>query len=368
MMRPKEFKFSMMLLMLLITTVSLRGQSYTKENMIEKSFPIYEDTEIEISNKYGDITIESWEKDSVKIVVNYKVTSTKEVKLNKTYDAISVDFKANKFYIVAATEFNGKGSFWSDVSDIASNLFTGGTNTSIDYTVYTPDDKHINLNLKYGNVYFANHYGKVKLALSNGDLKAHNLMGDTELNVEFGDVTINNLVDGKVRLSYGTLNLEEADNLSITGQSSEYEMIQVNSLTIDSKRDKIIIDEVVDVTGSTYFSRLDIDKLLGSIDVKSKYGSFKLKEVGKTVNNIKLDHNNTSVNIYLQKENNYKIDLISDEKADVTYSANLGDFSIEEIKGKETLVKARCLYGVNNKAIPIRIDIRSGFLSIKLED
>ncbi len=354
--------------MLLLFTASLHSQSYTKENRIEKSFPVYDDTEIEISNKYGDITLESWEKDSVKIVIDYKVTSTKEVKLNKTYDAIGIDFKANKYYIVATTEFNGKGSFWSDVSDIASNLFTGGTNTSIDYIVYAPDNKYVSLNLKYGNIYLANHKGSIKVALSNGDFKAHNLSSNSELDIEFGDATVNNIVDGKVRISYGTLTLEEAQNLTIGGQSSEYEIANVDYLTIDSKRDKIFIEKVNNVTGNTYFSRLEIDKLEGSLDVNTKYGSFKLKEIGNQVNSIKLDNNNTTVNFYLQKENSYKIDLTSDEKADVTYSANLGDFSTEEIKGKENIMKARCLYGTNNLAIPIKIDIRSGFLSIKLED
>lgn len=366
-MRPRELTFSTVLLILLLISATAIGQSFTKENRIEKSYPIYDDLEIEITNKYGDITVESWEKDSVKIVINYKVTSTKEVKLNKTFDAISFDFKANEYYVVAKTEFVGGGSFWSDVSDIASNLFTGGTNSSIDYKIYAPDDIKLTLNLKYGNIYFADHRGYLKVALSNGDFKAHSLIGKTEMEVDFADLTINNLSDGDIRVNYGSLIVEETDKLKISGLSSEYEISTVNELTVDSKRDKINIEDVSIITGDTYFSHMVVDNVSKNITLKTKYGSFKVKEIAPGTEEINLNTNNTTVNVYLQNSGDYNINITSDEKADITYSAELGDFSTNEIEGKEKVLNAKCLYGNKQYATPIVIDIRAGLLSIKLD-
>ena len=84
------------------------------------------------------------------------------------------------------------------------------------------------------------------------------------------------------------------------------------------------------------------------------------------VKEVKLATNNTTVNIYLKKKSSYKIRLTSDEKADITYSAELGDFNTEELSGKENLMKASCLYGNMKYAIPINIDVRSGYVSIKI--
>lgn len=367
-MRPKEFKFRTTLLLLLLFSASVVvGQSYSKEKKIEKAYLLSEETEVEISNKYGDITIESWDKDSIKIVIEYKVTSTKEVKLNKTFDAIGFDFKANDYYIVAATEFTGGGSFWSDVSDIASNLFTGGTNTSIDYKIYAPKNTPFNLNLKYGNVYIANHNGDIKLSLSNGDLKAHNLGGYAEMEIVFGDIAINNIVDGAIKLNYGTFNVENADKLIISGQSSEYRISKVGNLIIDSKRDKIFVDEADIISGNTYFSRLEIEELAQNIDMITKYGNLKMESILPGVKQVKLISTNTTVNLYLQNNSSYKIKLTSDDKADITYSAELGVFNTEEISGKEKLMKASCLYGNMKLATPINVDIKSGFLSIKFQ-
>mgnify|MGYP004128994453 CR=1 FL=1 len=354
--------------MLLLFSLSVSSQSFTKENKLVRSFGLTDETETVITNKYGDITLENWDKDSIRIEISYKVTSTKESKLDKTFDAINFDFKANQYYVVASTVFEGKGSFWTDVSDIASNLFTGGTNTTIDYTIYIPEDKHISLNLKYGNVYITNHVGYFKLSLSNGDFKAHNLTGDTELDIEFGDATVNKIIDGSVKVRYGTFNLENANKILLVGQSAEFYLGEIDELTIDSKRDKISLEYVGVLSGQTYFSRVVVDEIEDRLDLSTKYGSFKLNEIGAHVKNVKLTSYNTSVNLYFRKAYNYYINLISDDKAEITYSATLGDFTTKKLPGKEKLKQAECVIGERTKAIPITIDIKSGLLTLKIKD
>ncbi len=367
-MKSNLFKINPVLTVLLLLSLSVSSQSFTKENKIVRSFELTDNTETVITNKYGDITLENWDEDSIRIEINYKVTSTKESKLEKTFDAINFDFKANQYYIVASTVFEGKGSFWTDVSDIASNLFTGGTNTSIDYTIYIPEDKHINLNLKYGNIYIANHTGYFKLSLSNGDFKAHNLTGNTELDIEFGDATVNKITDGSVKVRYGTFGLENAHKILLVGQSSEFYLGIIDELTVDSKRDKISLEEVNVLTGQTYFSRLVVDKVVDRLDLSTKYGSFKLNEFGAKVQNIKLNLYNTSVNLYFRKGHNYYLNIISDDKAEITYSPDLGDFTTKKLPGKEKLKQAECLIGVRDIAIPIDIEIEEGLLTLKMKD
>jgi len=367
-MKLNAFKFRILLIFLILASVSVKSQSFTKEDQIVRTFALADDTEVEITNKYGDITIESWDVDSVKIEIVYKVTSAKKSMLSMIYDAINFDFKANEYYVYVKTNFEGRSSFWFDVSDIANNLFTAGTQTSIDYTIYIPAKNHLSLNLKYGNVYMANYTGHFELLLSNGDFKAHNLTGENELEIEFGDATINRISDGKVSVSYGTIEIEDAEELSLIGQSSEINFGKINNFTIDSKRDKISIEEVSSISGTTYFSRLTVDEIVSMLDISSRYGSVKLKEIGAEVSNIKLMSYNTSVNLYLQQNKHYFISLISDDKADVTYSADLGEFTIKELPGKKKLMQAECLIGDKAIAIPIIIDIKSGLLTFKLQD
>ena len=49
----------------------------------------------------------------------------------------------------------------------------------------------------------------------------------------------------------------------------------INELVLDSKRDKISIEEVNLLTGQNYFTRLIIDEIDGKLDLSTKYGSIK---------------------------------------------------------------------------------------------
>lgn len=368
MMRPNVLKFSMAVLILMFTSISIIGQPYTKEKRIVKSYPVFDETELEVTNKYGDITVEAWDQDSVKIEVVYKVTSTKESKLEKTFGSINIDFRANKYYVVVKTEIGGSETFWSDVSDIASNLFSGGTHTSIDYTIYAPINQYMNLKLKYGNVYMANHRGTLKIDISNGNFKAHKLAGNTEFDIDFGDATIDILENAEFDLNYGNIVIEDAGTLNFKSQSSEIEIESVKEINLDSKRDKFNIEDVSIVRGNTYFSRITIDNVEGKVDLKTKYGEFKLREILPESEGVKLHSMNTTVNLYLNEFESYRVDIISNEKSEVSYAAKLGEFKTEVLSDKEKTLSAKCLYGKAQEAVPVKVEIYSGRLSLKLDN
>ena len=366
MMKFISFKYSAVIIILLLVSISVAGQSFTKEGAVSRTFALEDDTEIQISNKYGDITIENWEKDSVKIEILYSVASNKQSKLDPIYDAINFDFKANKYYVVVKTVFEGRGSFWFDVSEIANNIFAAGTHTSIDYVIYLPESSHLSINLKYGNIYMMNQTGFFNLFLSNGNLKAHSFYGGTKLDIEYGDAAIKDVLVASAKVRYGSLDLQSADELTLIGQSSEFDFGIINNLAIDSKRDKISIEKVNILTGSTYFSKLFIDEVTDNINLSTKYGSFMLEKITSDVKNIQLTSYNTSLSLYFQKGNNYYISLISDNKADVAYSSKLGEFVVKELPDK--LKHAVCVYGNEKEAIPVSVDIESGMLTFKVHE
>ena len=363
-MKTISSKYNVILLLLLLCSISVSSQSFSKEGRVVRSFALADDTEIEITNKYGDISVENWDIDSIKIEILYKVSATKKSKLDPVYDAINFDFKSNKYYIVAKTVFEGRGSFWFDVSEIAGNLFGGGITTSIDYTIYLPAKRNLKVNLKYGSIYMTDYAGYFNLTLSNGNFRAHNLTGTSILNVDFGDVVVKEIVTGVVKIRYGTLELQKAKELDLTGQSSEFDLGDVDRLTLDSKRDRISIEGVDLLIGSNYFTKLNVNEITGKLELSTKYGSFKLNRIASEVSAIQLTSYNTLVDFYFTDENNYSIKLISDSKADVSYSAKLGEFEVKELPNK--LKEAVCVHGNVGNAVPVNIETKSGVLTLKV--
>ena len=106
---------------------NIYGQTIEKSRSVTESFKITPETEIEILNKYGNIHIIPWEKDSVKFEIELMVRGTKQSKVDKSFDYVEFDFKTTKYYIIAQTLFAGKSSFWSDVSDLTGAIFNSST-------------------------------------------------------------------------------------------------------------------------------------------------------------------------------------------------------------------------------------------------
>ena len=366
----KTIKFYFKLAFLLVTMLAVQvsyGQTFEKERTVNKSFKLSAETEIEVSNKYGDIHIVPWEKDSVRFEIKLKVVTNKETKLDKAFDYVDFDFKATKYYVIASTVFVGKGTFWTEVSDVANNLFSAGTKTTIDYIVYLPAKSTLKIDNKYGNIYTTDLSGNLDITLSNGDLKAHRLSGITNMNTEFGNIDIQIIDNGNLTISYGELQLESSANLTLSGRSSELTINEVSQLNLDSKRDKLYLDNVGTIIGQTYFSTLKVEELNTKIDLTSKYGSTEVKKLSGKMKSFLLKSDDSDVKLNFTKENKYSLDMTVDEKTQVYYSANITNIKTTNLGGDDKLISVKSTIGSGTQTpLNLKLDVRAGTVSLKL--
>jgi DUF4097 and DUF4098 domain-containing protein YvlB len=265
----------------------LAGQTYESSRSVREAYRIAPNAEVQIINKYGDIHMIPWEKDSVVFEIELTVTSTKQAKVDKIVDYIDFDFKSTAYYVIAQTVFEGQDNIWSEMADVASTIFSSGTSTRIDYTVYFPKGNDIRIENKFGNIYTTDHDGKADITLSNGDMKAHSFNGPTRLKVEFGNVSIDKVISANISLGYAELNLESADDVSFESRTSKIYITSVNKLHLDSKRDRLYIKSAGEVTGEAFFSYLNLDKVTSKINMKTNYGDVKV--LGLSENFLRMD-------------------------------------------------------------------------------
>ncbi len=307
-------------------------------------------------------------KDSVRFEVEIMVKGNKQSKVDKSFDYIEVDFKTSKYYVIAQTLFAGKSSFWSDVSDLTGAIFSSSTKTKIDYTIYFPVNAKLKIMNKYGNIYTTDHKGPIEIDLSNGDLKAHHFSGKTKIKTEFGDSDIEIIDNGRLDISYGEFHLEEGGQIEMVSKSSKIYMPVVDQLSIDSKRDKVYLKNVKDISGTTYFSTIELDQLNKKLVLSTKYGDIDIRSFSDGVESVNLKSVNTDVTLHFPDEKHYKMDIVVDEKTEVMYSADIKNITSKEISGDEKLIQVKCEIGsVKNKTVPLDIDCRAGTLSLKLK-
>lgn len=327
-MKKSIVQYSLLSLFVLLTAISY-GQVFEKSKSLSRSFSIEKSTEIEISNKYGDINIVNWEKDSVKFDVDIKVITNKESKLNSTFDYIDVNFNATKHYVIAETSFEGQGSFWSDVKDLAGTVFNSSTKTSINYTIYLPQTAVLIIENKYGNIYFTDYAGKLNISLSNGDIKAHNLLGYSDMTLRFCNANISTLAKGKVDIGYySEMHVKYSKDIDIKSRSSKIYVRNYEELKFNSIRDHIYLGKGNIIHGKFDFTHLETDELKTEFNVETKYGEFIVNELGDMKKGINIYAESTQFEFYKTPSRGIKFDI--------TYNENAGLFFDDEIKAKQS--------------------------------
>jgi hypothetical protein len=352
----------------LLLGFNLRAQTIEKSRIINKTFLVSPDAEIEIANKYGSIHLIPWKKDSVRFEIEIMVRGTKQAKVDKSYDYIEIDFKSSKYYLIAQTLFAGKSSFWSDVSDLTGAIFNSSTKTKIDYKVYVPQKSKLKMVNKYGNIYTTDHVGPIEIELSNGNLKAHHFYGKTKIKTEFADSDIKKIDNGQLNINYGEFHLEEAGNIEIESKSAKISINTSEQLILNSKRDKIYLQNAGSISGTTYFSLVEADQLGNKLGLSTKYGDIDIKSFSDEMESFNLKSVNTDVTLHFPDEKQYQMDIVVDEKTAVMYSAEIKNISSKELGGEEKLIQVKCKVGSeNNILVPLDIDCRAGTLSLKLK-
>lgn len=304
------------------------AQVFERTRHESKSFKVYDNTKLEIYNKYGNIHLFTWDKDSVHVEIELEVKASKESKADKIFEYIDFEFSDSKYYIIVRTNFRqNQGSFWSELSDLANTVFSGNNKAQIDYNVYLPADMNVKLENKFGNIYCTDHKGKFEANLSNGDFKANDLEGETELNLSFGNAGINYLQHGTITGSYLEMEIGKSDELFIESKSSTYNMKKIGAMKIQSRRDKFFVDEIVSCTGVSSFSNLTITDFSKLLQLKTEYGEIKLKGINPGFS--KIDVNASYTDVILQ------VGAVVNCLVNVNYSESTGIYYPDAYTGLE---------------------------------
>ncbi len=299
-----------------------KAQVYKKNKTVLKEYKVNENCDVQLSNKYGNINIISWDKDSVKIIINLNVETKSQGKTDKIFSYIDFDFTNTEYYIIAKTCFKeNTGTFWNDVSDMANVIFSSGNNVEIEYEVYMPAKANLKIDNKFGNIYTTDLSGNIDILLSNGDFKANNLSGKVKIDLKFGNCVVNKLSSAKLLLGYSELELRNCGNADINSKSSKISIDKIDELKItDSKRDKYYLDFVKVLNGNSTFSYIYLTRLCDELTFAMKYGGLSVESLANTFKIMDVNADYTDVTVSLNKSLTCNVDVLHNKKTGINFS------------------------------------------------
>ncbi|WP_214072217.1 hypothetical protein [Mucilaginibacter sp. dw_454] len=246
------------------------GDVKEKSKTFSKSYSLDGNDAIQVDNNYGKITVNTWAKKEVKVDVDIKAYANEDGDAQKLLDQTTINSSKDNNLVAFKTDINqGQNSWWGTMTQ--NGKITKVRKVIINYTIYMPAKAALTVNNRYGAVNLPDLDGKLNIKTSYGGLVAKALTNtDNVIVVKYGDANIGSVTGSQVNVSYGSLALDQADNLNATASYSPVKIGKLTSSgTITIKYgDGLVIN--------------NLGKGLKTLDVNSTYAPVKLMTVGDT--------------------------------------------------------------------------------------
>lgn len=365
----RKSNHSIRILFFLLVAVSipvlLSAQVYSEKREQGKSFKLKSGTVIQLTNKYGNINVMPWEKDSVRIEVSMAAQSKQAAKVVKILSSIDCEMMATANSISARTVFyDNSTTFWKDVVSYAGQVINTSNNLQINYTVYMPVTYDIKIENKFGNIYMDSHSGNADITLSNGDLQARNFTGGLKLKLEFGSANFQDAGEAQLSINYSDLTARKINSLSLNSRSSTVDIEDAATIEITSIRDKIVVKSCSSLNGEASFTRIRINELESASTMTTKYGELRLNSVTKNFRVINIRSEYTDVFLGFNPSDSYSMDLIYDAKTSLNITPSISNqLKKETLNAKLGTVQASGNIGKSG-ASHVSVNVKAGSLSV----
>ena len=337
---------------------------FTETKEFVKRFAIQPETRIDITNKYGRIELNTWEKDSVVIRFKMEINEKKPIKLEKTLDNLDFDISNSQHYLVVKTQVDkNRSQIENEFQKFKETILQTNGSIRIDMTVWLPDNRELRLENKFGDIIMGDYKGETQIILSNGKLKVGDLSKRSNMNLSFADAIINNMPNGHIVCNYCDIEVKNSENIRFESKSSTIEIVNSEDLSIDSRRDKfrIRLADKLDATGN--FSQFRISELKNKANLHLTYGSLEIEKILGSFSSIFIESRSTDTNLYFNPDARFNFE-ITEAKTDLKLGREMKVEDKEVLDTKDNKTRHTGYFGKKMKDEQLIINSTGGETNI----
>ncbi|PKQ62044.1 hypothetical protein BZG02_13985 [Labilibaculum filiforme] len=298
-MKTLKFKFSTLLFVVLLAFTTNAFALDDFEKQIKEVFSANEGTEFSITNKYGDINIKNWDRDSLSINVIITLETSSEEKAKILFRNINIKLNKSGNKITAVTEM--------------SHQFKTGNKFSIDYEIFMPSYIKLDISNKFGDIYINTLQAKTNINLSYGNLQGGNFLYSEDkpvstINLSYAKATINECNRTKLTLKYSKMNIGTSKALVVVSRYSKLHLDNNETVLADSKYDAFnIVNTNTFIVSMGQYSDFKIENVTKNLELNLRYGNCKVENVSKNFESIKVDNQYVASKIAIEEGASYSL-------------------------------------------------------------
>ena len=194
--------FILLICLLSSTAIFATGKFIDKEKVIDHTYTISDNSEINLDNQFGDVNIKYWNKKEVKLNIIVKASSNSESKVMRILDAIEVIHNQSGDDVYVETKI-AKNSKLTKNNDYKENGF------SITYTISMPSKNALNVKNSFGDIDLDDHIGELDVNLQFGGITAGDLKNVNNFDLQFGDAEIKSINADDISVQFSSIDIDE---------------------------------------------------------------------------------------------------------------------------------------------------------------
>ncbi|HKK81899.1 MAG TPA: hypothetical protein VJ909_06610 [Prolixibacteraceae bacterium] len=329
--------YLVLILFSILTSITVSAQVSDSEH-ISRGFMVDNSTIVDIGNKYGDIVVKTWERDTIWVQIDYKVTGRNYDEIHQKMKDIDFELTQSGHYVVINTLIGeSKNRLLNELKKLKETIGFGETEVEINMKITLPDNLDLRMNNKFGNIYLDDYNGDVTINMDNGRLKAHNLNGYISMELNFADAIINHIDNGRLEIYYSDMNLASARRLRIDSKTSNITLTEVNSLFVNSSRDDYRIRLISDFETVSSWTDFSISEFTNKSDVRMNYGDLTIENIKPDFEHLVVDANSTSIQLFLDRKADLNFDITTNKDISMPMEAVID--STRQLDNKDKIMR-----------------------------
>ena len=311
-------KKSGILLLCLITGTAI---AQTKECSFRKSFPANDISVLKVIGKYGEVKINSSQKDSVIICSTITIRQNNEKLREESLSLIKTGIKKTGDTVYVVTSYDNR--FFSPP------LNKDRINFSVDYSITMPSETNLEINNSFGNVFIDNCEGYVNISVSHGNINTNmlsrgNIRPVNVLNADYGSINVaeaNWLLINTVNCP--SINIGNAKAVVTTSRFSKISAGTVNSIVCDSKSDMVSIGSANNVVLKGVYTAFNAGNIGDQLVADTQYGSLAIDNLANNFSTIDIKSVETPISIKVARDASFNADMtLSGTRSDISNDTN----------------------------------------------
>ncbi|MFH6962983.1 hypothetical protein ACHRVK_11330 [Flavobacterium plurextorum] len=345
--------YNLLFLLLLIPFLGFSndGTYITKQKNIKKTYIVNSNAGIDIENKYGNISVSTWDEDKIDLDITIKVNGPNENWVNEKLNNIDVNITALKSMVTAVTSI-GTSSYKSKGSN---NSF------EINYVIKIPKNGSVKLLNKYGNIATENIFGAADIACRYGKISLGKLNSSTNnVKIEYcQNSTIDYIKNGNIEARYSGLKINESGNLNLDTNYTDLVILEGQNIKYDCNYGTFKFQKINSFSGAGNYLTISIGEISNSVNLDTNYSKINISTITSKANNVNI--NSGYSDVYLGYDMNYSFDFDINTRYGGIKSDNSLDVLVNETKNTSKRIS-----GFNKKKGQNKVTINSNYGNVTL--